>query len=152
MTNSTSRFSAALLGAFVLSATLGGQAALAQSATTTTVTCPCLTGDLVDSWVKRLRLSSTQPKQMHACVDDPGFTTFDYLDRSELRRAILIDVTFPTSRRYGRCLVDVSRSTGDLIEFSSEITNAEARVCRREIMSSQAWRRLSCPSSSRDPG
>ena len=27
---------------------------------------------------------------------------------------------------------------------------AEARVCRREILHSKAWRRLSCPSSKRD--
>jgi hypothetical protein len=152
MTSSTSRFAAALLGAVVLSAMLGGQAAVAQGATT--VTCPCLTGGLVDSWVKKLklRLSGNQPRQMHSCVDEPGFTTFDYLDRSAKRRAIVIDVTLPTGRKQGRCLVNVSRATGDVEEFHSEISPAEARVCRMEILKSQAWRGLSCPSSSRDPG
>ena len=150
MTSSTSRFAVALLGAVVLSATLGGQAALAQSADS--VTCPCLTGDLVDSWFKRLRLSADQPKQMYACVDDPGFMTFDYLDRSALRRAIYIDVTFPTSGKEARCLVDVSRAAREVKEFRSEITPAEARACRMEILHSQVWRRLSCPSSKRNPG
>ncbi len=143
MNTSTLRFAAALLGAIILSVTLGGQPALAQ-----TDSCPCLTGDLVDEWFRTPRLSVDQPGQKLACVDDPGFTTFDYLDRSAHRRSIYIDVTYPTSMRPARCTVDLSHVASDfLTESRAEITSAQARACRKEILNSRVWRLLGCPNN-----
>jgi hypothetical protein len=143
MNTSTLRSAAALLGAIILSVTLGGQPALAQRAS-----CPCLTGDLVDEWFRTLRLSVDQPGQKLACVDDPGFTTFDYLDRSAPRRSIYIDVTYPTSMRPARCTVDLSPVANDsLTDSREEITNAQARACRNEILNSRIWRALECPNN-----
>lgn len=70
-----------------------------------------------------------------------------HLDRSELRRAIYFDVTFPTSRKAARCLFDVSRAAGGLAEYRSDITSAEAEVCRMEMLQSQTWSLLSCPNN-----
>ncbi len=141
MNTSTLRSAAALLGAIILSVTLGGQPARAQSAS-----CPCLTGDLVDEWFRTLRLSVDQPGQKLACVDDPGFTTFDYLDRSAPRRSIYIDVTYATSMRPAKCTVDLSQVANDsLTDSREEITSAQARACRDEILDSRIWRRLACP-------
>ncbi len=143
MNTSTLRSAAALLGAIILSVTLGGQPARAQTAR-----CPCLTGDLVDQWFRTLRLSVDQPGQKLACVDDPGFTTFDYLNRSAPRRSIYMDVTYPTSMRPARCTVDLSPVANDFLTDSrAEITSAQARACRNEILNSRIWRALECPNS-----
>ncbi len=143
MNTSTLPSAAALLGAIILSVTLGGQPALAQRAS-----CPCLTGDQVDDWFRTLRLSVDQPGQKLACVDDPGFTTFDYLDRSTPRRSIYIDVTYPTSMTRARCTVDLSPVANDFLTDSrAEITSAQARACRKEILNSRIWRGLGCPNN-----
>ncbi len=143
MNTSTLRSAAALLGAIVLSVTLGAQPALAKRAS-----CPCLTGDQVDDWFRTLRLSVDQPGQKLACVDDPGFTTFDYLDRSAPRRSIYIDVTYPTSMRPAKCTVDLSPVANDILTDSrAEITSAQARACRKEILNSRIWRGLGCPNN-----
>ncbi len=143
MNTSTLRFAAALLGALILSVTLGGQPALAQ-----TDSCPCLTGDLVDGWFRDMRLSVDRPEQKLACVDDPGFTTFDFLDRSAPRRSIYIDLSYPTSRKRARCTVDLSHVANDsLTESEVGITRAQARACRKEILNSRVWRRLGCPNN-----
>ncbi len=143
MKTSTLRSAAALLGAIILSVALGGQPAPARTAS-----CPCLTGDLVDGWFRTLRLSVDQPGQKLACVDDPGFTTFDYLDRSAPGRSIYIDVTYPTSMMPARCTVDLSPVANDfLTESREEITSAQARACRKEILKSRVWRRLGCPNN-----
>ncbi len=144
MNTSTLRSAAALLGAIILSVTLGGQPARAQSAS-----CPCLTGDLVDEWFRILRLSVDQRGKKLACVDDPGFTTFDYLDRSAPRRSIYLDVTYSTSRRPARCTVDLSPVANDdfLTDSRAQITSAQARACRKEILNRGIWRRLGCPNN-----
>ncbi len=143
MNTSTLRSAAALLGAVILSVTLGGQPALAQ-----TDSCPCLTGDLVDGWFRDLRLSLDRPEQKLACVDDPGFTTFDFLVRSAPRRSIYIDLSYATRKKRARCTVDLSHVANDfLTESRAEITNAQAGACRKEILSSRVWRRLSCPNN-----
>lgn len=138
------RSAAALLGAIILSVTFGGQPARAQSAN-----CPCLTGDLVDEWFQTLQLSIDQPGQRLACVDDPGFLTFDYsLHRSVPRRAIYVDVTYPTSMRPARCAVDLSPVANEsLTESREEITSAQARACRNEILNSRIWHGLGCPNN-----
>ncbi len=143
MNTSTLRSAAALLGAIILSVTLGGQPALAYKA------CPCLTGDLVDELFGTLGLSVDQPGQKVACVDDPGFITFDYFDRAARGgRSIYIDVTYPTGRTQARCTVDLSHVANDfLTESRVEITNAEARACRKQIVKSRVWRRLGCPNN-----
>ncbi len=139
----TLRSAAVLLGAIILSVTLGGQAAREQ-----TGSCPCLTGDLVDEWFRILRLSVDQRGQKLACVDDPGFTTFDYLDRSAPRRSIYLDVTYATSMTRARCTVDLSSVANDFLTDSrAEITSAQARACRNEILNSRIWRRLGCPNN-----
>ncbi len=144
MNTSTLRSAAALLGAIVLSVTLGGQPALAQRAS-----CPCLTGDLVDELFRTLRLSVNQPGQKLACVDDPGFTTFDYFDRAARGgRSIYIDLTYPTRRTRARCTIDLSHVANDFLTDSrAEITSAEARACRNEILNSRVWRGLGCPNN-----
>ncbi len=144
MNTSTLRSAAALLGAIILSVTLGGQPARAQSAS-----CPCLTGDLVDEWFEALRLSVDQPGQRLACVSDDGFLTFDYsLHRSAPRRSIYIDVTYSTSMTPARCTVDLSPVANDsLTDSRAEITSAQARACRNEILNSRIWRRLGCPNN-----
>ncbi len=144
MNASTLRSAAALLGAIILSVTLGGQPARAQSAS-----CPCLTGDLVDEWFRTLRLSLDEPEERLACVSDDGFLTFDYsLHRSVPRRSIYIDVTYPTSMRPARCRVDLSPVANDsLTDSREEITNAQARACRNEILNSRIWRALECPNN-----
>ena len=143
MNTSTLRSAAALLGAIILSVTLGGQPARAQTAS-----CPCLTGDLVDEWFRILRLSVDQRGKKLACVDDPGFTTFDYLDRSAPRRSIYLDVTYATSMTRARCTVDLSSVANDFLTDSrAEITSAQARACRKEILNSRIWRRLGCPNN-----
>ncbi len=144
MNTSTLRSAAALLGAIILSVTLGGQPALAQRAS-----CPCLTGDLVDELFRTLRLSVNQPGQKLACVDDPGFTTFDYFDRAARGgRSIYIDVTYSTSRKRARCTVALSHVASDsLTESEVGITRAQARACRKEILNSRVWRGLGCPNN-----
>jgi hypothetical protein len=143
MNTSTLRSAAAFLGAIILSLTLGGQPALAQTAS-----CPCLTGDLVDEWFGTLQLSVDQPEQKLLCVDDPGFTTFDYFDRSAPDRSVYIDVTYPTTMKRARCTVDLSHVASDFLTDSrAEITSAQARACRNEILSSGVWRRLGCPNN-----
>ena len=143
MNTSTLRSAAALLGAVILSVTLGRQPALAQSAG-----CPCLTGDQVDELFQKLQLSVDQPGQKVACVDDPGFTTFDYFDRSPPRRSIYIDVTYPTSRTPARCTVDLSHLANNILKESRvEITSAQARACRKEIVKSQVWKGSGCPTT-----
>ena len=144
MNASTLRSAAALLGAIILSVTLGGQPARAQSAN-----CPCLTGDLVDEWFRTVRLSVNEPEQRLACVSDDGFLTFDYsLHGSAPRRAIYIDVMYPTSMRPARCTVDLSPVAHDsLTESREEITSAQARACRNEILNSRIWRALECPNN-----
>ncbi len=140
MNTSTLRFAAALLGALILSVTLGGQPALAKAR------CPCLTGDLVDGWFRNLPLSVDRPGQVLACVDDPGFTTFDYVERS-VSRSLLIDVTYATSRKRARCLVDPSHEVNALTESWLEITNDQAEACREEILDSRVWSFLGCPNN-----
>ena len=140
MNTSTLRSAVALLGAIVLSVTLGGQPALAQAS------CPCLTGDLVDGWFRNQRLSVDRPGQLLACVDDPGFTTFDYLERS-VSRSLFIDVTYATRRKRAKCQVDPSHEVNALTESSLELTNDQAKACREEILNSRVWRRLSCPNN-----
>ncbi len=143
MNTGTLRSAAALLGAIILSVTLGGQPALAYKAR-----CPCLTGDLIDELFQTLQLSVDQSGQKVACVDDPGFTTFDYFDRSASRFSIYIDVTYPTGRKQARCTVDLSTLANDsLTESRVEITNDQARACRKEILKSQLWRGLGCPNN-----
>ncbi len=143
MNTSTLRSAAALLGAIILSVTLGGQPARAQ-----TGSCPCLTGDLVDEWFRILRLSVDQRGQKLACVDDPGFTTFNYHARSAPRRSIYLDVTYATSMTRARCTVDLSPVANDsLTDSRAEITSAQARACRNEILNSRIWRRLGCPNN-----
>ncbi len=144
MNTSTLRSAAALLGAIILFVTLGGQPALAQRAS-----CPCLTGDLVDEWFRTLRLSADLPGQKLACVDDPGFTTFDYLDRAARGgRSIYIDLTYPTRRTRARCTVNLSHVANDILtESRAEITSVQARACREEILNSRVWRLLGCPNN-----
>ncbi len=144
MNTSTLRSVAALLGAIILSVTLGGQPALAQSAS-----CPCLTGDLVDELFGTLRLSADQPGQKVACVDDPGFITFDYFDRAARGgRSIYIDLTYPTRRTRARCTVDLSHMRNNILtESRAEITSAQARACRKEIVNSRVWSGLGCPNN-----
>ncbi len=146
MNASTLPSAAALLGAIILSVTLGGQPARAQTAS-----CPCLTGDLVDEWFRTLRLSVDEPGQRLACVSDDGFLTFDYsLHRSVPRRSIYIDVTYPTSMRPAKCTVDLSPVANDsLTDSRVEITDAQALACRDEILDSRIWRRLACPNNYR---
>ena len=144
MNTGTLRFAAALLGAVILSVTLGGQPALAQKAD-----CPCLTRALVDELFQALQLSVDQPGQKVFCVDDPGFTTFDYLDRAAPGgRSIYIDVTYPTSRTQARCTVDLFNMANEsLPESLVKITRAQARACRKEIVKSQIWRGSGCPNT-----
>ena len=143
MNTSTLRSAAALLGAIILSVTLGGQPALAQKAK-----CPCLTGDLVDELFQTLQLSVDQPGQKVFCVDDPGFTTFDYFDRSASHLSIYIDVTFQTRMTRARCTVDLFNVANDsLTESRVEIATAQARACRKAIVKSQVWQGLGCPNN-----
>ncbi len=143
MNTTTIRSAATLLGAIILSVTLGGQPALAKKPG-----CPCLTGDLVDELFQTLRLSVDQPGQKVFCVDDPGFTTFDFFDHSASRLSIYIDVTFPTGRMQARCTVDLSHVANDsLTDSRAEITSAQARACRKEILNSRIWRGLGCPNN-----
>jgi hypothetical protein len=143
MNTSTLRSAAALLGAIFLAATLGGQPARAQTAS-----CPCLTGDLIDEWFQARPLSVDQQRQDLFCADDPGFTTFDYLDPSAPDRSIYIDVTYPTSRKPARCKVDLIHAADDLLTDSrTEITSAQARACHQEILNSRIWTRLGCPNN-----
>jgi hypothetical protein len=139
----TLRSAAALLGAIILSVTLGGQPARAQSAS-----CPCLTGDLVDEWFQARPLSVNQPEPKFFCVDGPVVTTFDYLDSSAPHRSIYIDVTYPTSRKRARCTVDLIHVANDLLtDTRAEITDAQARACHKEILNSRVWGRLGCPNN-----
>ena len=135
---------AALLGAIILSVTLGGQPARADTAR-----CPCLTGDLVDEWFRTLQLSVDEPTQRLACVSDHGFLTFDYsLHRSDPRRSIYIDVTYSTSVRPARCTVDLSPAPDvPLADSRVEITDVQARACRDEILDNRIWRVLGCPNN-----
>ena len=144
MNTSTLRSAAALLGAIILSVTLGGQPARADTAR-----CPCLTGDMVDEWFRTLQLSVDEPRQRLACVSDDGFLTFDYsLHRSDPRRSIYIDVTYSTNVRPARCTVDLSPVANEsLTESREEITDAQALACRDEILDSRIWRRLACPNN-----
>ncbi len=146
MNTSTLRSAAALLGAVILSVTLGGQPALARSSK---ASCPCLTGNLVDELFRTLGLSVDQPGQKVACVDDPGFTTFDYFDRAARGgRSIYIDLTYPTRRTRARCTVNLSHVANDILtESRVEITNAQARACHKQIVKSQVWRGLGCPNN-----
>ncbi len=141
MNTTTLRSAAALLGAIILSVTLGGQPALAESAD-----CPCLRGDLVDEWFETLELSVDQPGQLIACVDDAGFTTFDYLDKS-VPRSLLIDVTNGTSSKPARCVVDPSHVVNALTESTLELTTDQAETCREEILDSEVWESLGCPNN-----
>ncbi len=143
MKTSTLRSAAALLGAIILAAALGEQPVRAQTAS-----CPCLTGDLVDEWFQARLLSVDQPEPKLFCVDDPGFTTFDYLDSSAPDRSIYIDVTYPTSRKPARCKVDLIHAADDFLTDSrAEITGAQARACHKEILNSRIWTRLGCPTN-----
>ena len=144
MNASTLRSAAALLGAIILSVTLGAQPARADKAS-----CPCLTGDLVDEWFQHMGLSVDEPEQRLACVSDPGFLTFDYsLHRSEPRRAIYIDVTYSTTMRPARCTVDLSPAPDvPLADSRVEITDVQARACRDEILDNRIWRVLGCPNN-----
>ena len=145
MNTGTLRPAAALLGAVILSVTLGGQPALANEHNR----CPCLTGDLVDELFQTLQQSVDQPGQKVFCVDDPGFTTFDFFDRSPPRHAVYIDVTFPTGRMQARCTVDLFHVSKKipLAESRVEITNAQARDCRKEIVKSEVWLGSGCPNN-----
>lgn len=147
MNTSTLRSAAGLLGAIILSVTLGGQPALARSSK---ANCPCLTGDLVDELFETLGLSVDQPGQKVACVDDPElFTTFDYFDRAARGgRSIYIDVTYPTRKTRARCTVDFSHVANDILtESRVEITSAQARACRKEILKSRVWSGSGCPNN-----
>ncbi len=141
MNTSTLRSAAALLGAIILSVTLGGQPARAQ-----TDSCPCLTDDLVDGWFPTPLPSANQPGQLIACVDDAGFTTFDYLDKS-VPRSLLIDVANATSSKPARCVVDPSHVVNALTESLLELTTDQAETCREEILRSEVWESLGCPNN-----
>ena len=141
MITSTLRSAAALLGAIILSVALGGPPAHAQTAS-----CPCLTSEQVDSWFRTTQQTKNQPARKFLCVDDPGFITFDYIERL-VPRSLLIDVTYATSRKKARCLVDSSHVVKALTGSRLELTNAQAETCRREILTSRTWSLLGCPNN-----
>lgn len=143
MNTSILRSAAALLGALILAVTLGGQPVRAQTAG-----CPCLTGDLVDAWFQARPPSVDQPDPSLFCVDGPVVTTIDYLDSSAPDRSIYIDLLYPTSTRPARCTVDLIHAADDLLTDSrAEITDAQASACHEEILASQTWGLLGCPTN-----
>ncbi len=141
MITNTLRSAAVLLGVIILSVMLGGQSALARTY------CPCLTGELVDAWFPTLPPSVDQQRQIMSCADERGFMTFDYFDHFDRSapRSIYIDLRFQRKRQQPRCVVELSPVTNDLTESSAEITNAEAKACRKEILRSQVWSLSGCP-------
>ena len=133
---------AALSAVIVLSIATGGQPARAQSA------CPCFTSADIDAWYTALSPSARRAERVLACVDDPGFTTLDFLSRSTDPGQVYVDVTYPTSRTSARCLVDlVNPATRSLPEATGEISQAQADACRAEVLRSRTWAALSCPNN-----
>lgn len=139
MMTKTLRSTVILMGA-ALAVILGAPAAIADS------DCPCFSGDQVDTWVQSLARSTDSSDRKLLCVDDPGFTTFDLLDRAD-DKSIYIDVTYATNHKPARCLVEVSGVRTRTPEYKAELFSTEARACRQEILESKTWSGLRCPNN-----
>lgn len=131
----------AVLGA-VLAASLGASGASAQ-----TVDCPCFSSGQLDSWFEAVANPPDQSNRKLLCVDDPGFTTFDMLEKADPGGLVYLDVTFGTSNKPARCLVEVSGLPSGEPNYKAEVFNFEASACRTEIVQSQTWASLSCPNN-----
>ncbi len=140
MMKSTNRLATILLGAAILGMTVGGPPALAES------DCSCFTAEQVDNWYWQSRLPSDTPPTKVLCVDEPGFVTLDYLDRSA-PNTLYLDVTYETRFTRAKCTSERSPESQVLMESRREITEIEARACRQQILESSTWRRLGCPNN-----
>ena len=146
MPGKISRIACTLLTAASLPVLSAG-AAFAQSGSSNS--CPCLNAALIDQWFAALELSPTREKEMFLCVDEPGFLTFDYFDRTEEKRALYIDLTYATTRRDAQCTFEVSDSVEKFQDVQTEMRQRQINNCRAEVLASQIWRTLKCPSSKR---
>jgi len=130
---------AALLGAVIISTTIGGHSARAQS-------CPYFTSKQIDRWFLETTQFADRADQKLLCVDDPGFITFDFLDRSA-PRSFYLDVTYATSWTQAEYTLEASPTTTSMEEAEGAMTGAEARACRRQIVTSRVWSVLGCPTN-----
>ncbi len=140
MFKSTNRLATILLGAAILTMTVGGPPALAQS------DCSCFTAEEVDNWYWKSQLPSDKSPPKLLCVDEPGFVTLDYLDRSG-PNSLYLDVTYETRFTRAKCTADRSPESEVLVEARREITEIEARACRQQILASWTWTHLGCPNN-----
>lgn len=139
MKTSTLMGAAALLGAVILTMTLGGQSAFAQG-------CPYFTGRQIDNWFLETTQFGNEAEQKLLCVDDPGFVTFDFLDRSA-PRSIYLDVTYGTSHTDPEYKVEAAPTTTNITKAGGVLTSQEASACRKQIVTSRAWSALGCPNN-----
>jgi len=135
---------AIFLGAAAVTAMAGGPVARASDK------CPCLTGGAIDGWFTQLGLSSTAEREMFLCVDDAGLLTLDYFDRTARHRAIYADITYATSNTSGTCTFEVSDADTQYASVSQTVTYNQAKLCRSQVLASQLWRSLKCPSAKRN--
>jgi len=135
----TATFRAAIFAAVFLSTTGSLQPVRAQS-------CPYFNSKDIDRWFLATTQISDWGDQKLACVDDPGFITFDFLNRSA-PRSFFLDVTFATRWTRAKYALEASPTTIDLKSADGEITSQEASACRRQIVTSRAWNALGCPTN-----